>query len=224
MTTSASLGRFDPAPAEQRVVLHNVSWSAYEQLVAEFAGQSSPRIAYEEGTLEIMTPLGEHERIKHAIEMLLEYLAEELDSNLYCLGSTTFRRKDLQRGFEPDSCFYIQNEAKVRGKESIDLAMDPPPDLLVEIDISRNSMNKFGIYASMGAPEVWRHDGSRLFIYTLTCGEYTEVSNSLAYPFLTSKQLSDVLAQVCDDLPSRKFRKALRQWAGEIGEQAKDLS
>lgn len=215
--SSANLELAGWRQGEQRVLLHNVSWTTYEKLLAAFSSQSSVRLSYDEGTLEIMTPLPEHERIKHVAEMILEFLAEELGINLYCLGSTTFKRKDLERGFEPASCFYIKNELKVMGKETIDLAIDPPPDLIIEIDISSESMNKFSIYAKIGVPEVWRHNGNKLLIYKLTGEQYLESSCSLAFPRLNSADLSDLIGQ-SKNMPSQEFRKLLRKWARTIAE------
>src|SRR5437868_1631488 len=98
---------------EQRIIVPNVSWATYESFLADLANQSSIRLTYDRGMLEIMSPLTEHERLKHIIELMIEILAEELDMELECFGSTTFKRKDLARGFEPDSCFYIQHEANI---------------------------------------------------------------------------------------------------------------
>src|SRR5437867_1835797 len=127
------------SPAEQRVLLRNVSWETYERLLAENASASAPRLTYDHGALEFMSPLPEHERLNRAAQLLVPLVARRLALPVYSLGSTTFRRQDLQRGFEPDSCFYVQHAGKVRGKASLDLTTDPPPDLVVEIDTSSPS-------------------------------------------------------------------------------------
>src|SRR5437867_152246 len=139
-------------PAEQRVVLHNVTWDTYERLLAEHAGRSAPRLTYDRGELEVMSPLPEHERLNRAIQLLVPLVAAEIGVKVYSLGSTTFRREDAQRGFEPDSCFYVQNLAAARGKRALDLAVDPPPDLMVEIDITSPSLPKLPIYAAFRVP------------------------------------------------------------------------
>src|SRR5690349_10860660 len=149
-------------PSEERFVLRNVSWKTYEHLLADFAESRSPRLAYDRGTLEIMSPLPEHEELSHDLAMLVEIAAEARDLHIRGLGSTTFKRKDLKQGFEPDACFYIQNAEKMRGRARVDLAIDPPPDLVIEIEHSRSSINKLSIYAQIGVPEVWRHTGERL--------------------------------------------------------------
>ncbi len=135
------------SPAEQRVALHNISWSTYERLLADNETNSAPRFTYDRGELEIMSPSPEHEKLNRRIAQLVLAVADELGVEVEDLGSTTFRREDLERGFEPDSCFYIQNEEKVRGTNCIDPAADPPPDLVIEIDITSPSFSKLPIYA-----------------------------------------------------------------------------
>ena len=123
-------------PPEQRTILRNISWETYERLLADHLDSSSPRFAYDRGVLEIVVVSERHERPNRLIAQLVEVLAEEMALELDNLGSATFRRKDLQRGFEPDSCFYIQNEERVHGKADLNLNVDPPPDLVIEIDIT----------------------------------------------------------------------------------------
>ena len=166
-------------PSEQRVVLHNIGWATYERLLADNENNSAPRFAYDRGELEIMSPSPEHEKFNRRIAQLVLAVAEELGIEAEDLGSTTFRREDLERGFEPDSCFYIQNEEEVRGKDRMDLAVDPPPDLVIEIDITSPSLNKLPIYAQMGVPEVWRYDGERMTILILEDSDYAETTESL---------------------------------------------
>jgi Uma2 family endonuclease len=114
-----------------------------------------------------MTLSPEHERYKHLLRRLLETVGEELNVPIEGLGSTTFRRRDLARGLEPDECYYIQNWARVRGKKHINLAVDPPPDLVVEIDVTRSSLDRMSIYSSLRVPEVWRFEGHLLQIFRL---------------------------------------------------------
>ena len=198
-------------PAEQRVVLHNISWATYEQLLADLANQSSTRLTYDQGTLEIMSPLTEHEELNRTIAQIVEILAEELNINIRRLGSTTFKREDLIRGFEPDSCYYIQNEPQVSGKKKIDLTVDPPPDLVIEVDITSDSLNKFPIFAKLGVPEVWRHDGQRLAIHILSKEAHTQVETGIAFPLITSTDINDLLEK-SNTLKSVAFAKALREW------------
>ncbi len=116
-------------PVERKVILHNARWRTYERLLAEQESSSAPRFTYDRGELEIMSPSTEHEEHNRTIALLVELFAEEAGLDVRHVGSMTFRREDLGRGFEPDSCFYVQNEENVSGKAHIDLASDPPPDL-----------------------------------------------------------------------------------------------
>lgn len=197
--------------AEDRVLLHNVSWATYEKLLDGLANQSAPRLTYDHGMLEIMSPGPLHERLTCVLEAIIDRFAEEINLNIYCLRSTTFKRKIFQRGFEPDSCFYVRNEGRVRGKDKLDLRVDPAPDLVIEIDITGASIDKFPIFAQMQIPELWLHDGNKLTIYTLQSGVYSESANSKSFPPIKSLEASKFVQQT-EDLPSTEFLKALRKW------------
>jgi Uma2 family endonuclease len=199
-------------PAEQRVVLHNIGWNTYERLLADHENYSAPRFTYDRGELEIMSPSPEHEAYNRSIALLVEILAAELGTDVYDLGSTTFRREDLGRGFEPDSCFYIENEERVRGKARIDLAVDPPPDLVIEIDITSPSFSKLPIYAQIGVPEVWRYDGERLKILVLEGSEYAETTESTVVPPVTSNVLSNFMEK-STTTKRTVWLEAVREWA-----------
>lgn len=180
---------------EQRVVIRNVDWETYERLLADNENSSVPHLNYDCGELEIMSPLPEREKAKRAIESLVDILALELGISIASFGSTTFRREDLQRGFEADSSFYIQNERRVRGKVSLDLTVDPPPDLVIEIDITSPSLDKFPIYAQMGVVEVWRYDGTRLEIRLLDRDRYAESEESRALPGVAADAVSRLIEE-----------------------------
>jgi Uma2 family endonuclease len=212
--TGSNISFYGEKRGEQRVILHNVNWLTYEQLLQDLSGQNS-RLCFDEGTLEIMTPLPEHERVKHAVELILEFVADEFEMNLYCRGSTTFKRRDVQSGFEADSCFYIQNESKVLGKQGIDLSIDPPPDLIVEIDISRDSLSKFAIYHSFKVPEVWLYEGQSLQIHLLAEQSYRRASTSNAFRFLSDVEISKLLEKN-QNTPSSEFRRLVKAWAKKM--------
>jgi len=200
------------SPPEQRVTLHNVSWETYERLLADLQDSSAPRMTYDRGTLEIMSPSSEHERYNRTVAQIVEELAVEMDMNIDSLGSTTFRREDIDRGFEPDSCFYIQNVARVRGKKRIDLSADPPPDLVIEIDITSPSLDKFPIFAQAGVPEVWRFDGDRLVIYELSGGEYLERDASIAFSSVTADDVTTFVKE-SETMNRPEWVRKLRDWA-----------
>jgi Uma2 family endonuclease len=166
--------------AEQRVILSNISWQTFEQLLKELGDNRSTRLAYNNGLLEIMTPLGPHENNNRFIDDLVRAIADELNLNLKKFGSLTMKRSKKLKGAEPDSCYYLQNEPLVRSKQEIDLDNEPPPDLVLEIDMSSGSLDKLPIYAAIGVPELWRYDGNKLEVFVLQKldGEYETVSNT----------------------------------------------
>ncbi len=174
-------------------------WETYERLLAEQESSSAPRFIYDRGALEIMSPFTEHEKYNRTIALLVEIFL-------------TFRREDLERGFEPDSCFYVQNETRVSGKTQIALSVDPPPDLVIEVDVTSPSPNKPPIYGQIGVPEVWRYDGGRLEILRLERTEYAAVPTSVTLPPLTSSILSDLVGKSKATKRSVWIRK-VREWA-----------
>jgi Uma2 family endonuclease len=212
--SAGSAVRFDDM---QHFVLENASWEIYEKLLRE-VGNRPIRLTYDEGRLEIMSPLPEHERPKKIIGRMIEMLAFELDVSMISLGSTTFSRKDKAKGLEPDECYYFKNEQRMRGRKRLDMKKDPPPDLVVEIDITSRSIGRDPIYAALGVPEVWRYDGRRLQCLHLQSGEYHVRKHSLAFPFLEPAQLQrflDMLPQHDETSIIKAFVAWVRknQWA-----------
>src|SRR5262245_28175371 len=195
----------------QCVVLHGISWETYERLLAEHQESSGTHFTYDRGRLEIMVLSAKHEAVKHVLTLLVEVLAEELNIDVYGLGSTTFRRADLERGFEPDACFYIQQEALARGKDEIELTVDPPPDLIIEIDITSPSLNKFPVFAALGIPEVWRYDGARVSCLRLEGDEYIERAESVVLPRVTGKILTEFVEQD-KQLKRTIWLRRVREW------------
>jgi Uma2 family endonuclease len=200
------------SPPEEKILLHDVSWETYEQLLANYVDSSSPRFAYDRGVLEIMILSAKHEEPNRTLALLVEVLAEEFDLEVRNFGSTTFKREDLEKGFEPDSCFYIQSVRRISGKKEIDLTIDPPPDLIIEIDISNPSLNKFPIYAALGVPEIWRYDGQTLTILKLEGSSYSEAEASVALPRLTNETLDHFIAE-SESMGRRAWLKRVRAWA-----------
>ncbi|MBE9014901.1 Uma2 family endonuclease [Chroococcidiopsidales cyanobacterium LEGE 13417] len=183
-------------PAESRVVLHNISWETFETLLKETGENRGSRFAYDRGTLEIMTPLFEHESYKSNLGNFIIALAEELNIEARSAGSTTLKRQVANRSIEPDCCFYIQNELAVRGKLKLNLETAPPPDLAIEIDITSSSVNKLGIYSALGVPELWKYDGKKLKFYRLEVEEYRERDVSLAFPLISVEDMSNFMQQI----------------------------
>jgi Uma2 family endonuclease len=200
---------------EQRTLLQNVSWESYERLLVDQGDAPSPRFTFDRGVLEIMSPSSEHEEYKDALTLMVRMLADGLGMDIRSLGSTTFNRKGLERGFEADACFYIQSVDRVEGKVHIDPAVDPAPDLVIEIEITAPVLNKLPVYADFRVPEIWRYDGKRLVILHLQGNEYTEFSQSRAFPQASAAELSR-LVQRSMSLRSREWLRELRSWVQEL--------
>lgn len=197
---------------ERLVILDNVSWETYERLITEHGERCGTRFTFDEGVLQIMVVSSKHEMPNRTLATLVDVLAEEWSIDIQRLGSMTFKRKELLKGFEPDSCFYIQHADDVMGRAEIKLGVDPPPDLIIEVDITRESLNRFPIFAAVGIPEVWRFDGARVIFYRLESEAYIETSNSLAFPALDSDIATDFLAQ-SQTLKSTVWLRKVRGWA-----------
>jgi Uma2 family endonuclease len=200
--------------AETRTLLTNISWQTFKAMLAEMGSQRKNRIAYDSGTIEIMTPLMLHENSNRFIEGLIVVMCEELGLEIKRTGSLTLTRDDLERGGEPNSSYYIQNESLVRDKDNIDLAIDPPPDLVLEVEYSRSAINKLNLYASMKIPEFWRFNGSILRVYTLTDQQYTEVEVSPTFNPISVKEIPRFLQQAKtkgENATTRDFRAWIKQ-------------
>jgi Uma2 family endonuclease len=183
-----------PAAQEQRVTLNCVSWEAYVG-IGEYLRDQPIRLTYDRESLEIRTTSREHERAKTLLARFLETLTEELEVDLTSGGSTTCRREDLERGLEPDECYWIEHEPQMRDKDSYDPETDPPPDLALEVAISRNVLNRLRIYAALGVPEVWRYDGEAIQILLPGLkGEYQKSATSRALPQVPVAELARFLA------------------------------
>lgn len=200
-------------PEHQHFVLSDVSWRLYETFLEEI-GDRPVRVTYHKGRIELMSPLPQHDRWKSRIGRMIEILALELDIPMTPLGSTTFRRKDRDAGLEPDECYYIQNAAAVHNKDRIELPGDPPPDLAVEIDITRRSVPREPVYADLGVPEIWRYDGDALTVCALTSsGVYEPSPRSIAFPFLPMDEFQRFLEstrELDDTTAMRQFQKWVR--------------
>ncbi|WP_017655176.1 Uma2 family endonuclease [Fortiea contorta] len=202
-------------PAEQRTVLHNVSWETFEALLKDTGEDRGSRFAYDCGTLEIMTPLFQHENPKSNLGNFIVALAEELNIEIRSAGSTTLKRKLARKVIEPDACYYIQNEAVIRGRETLDLETDPPPDLAIEIDITSSSVNKFNIYAALGVTELWRYDGQNLKFYQLIEEQYVECKFSIAFPIISVSDMSRFIQQ-SKSMGEIALLKSFRAWVKSL--------
>jgi Uma2 family endonuclease len=175
--------------AGQRMVLDGVDWAAFEALGEALRDRPGLRLTYDRGTLEIMTTSSDHERYKKRLGRIVETLLEEFGILYVTAGAMTFKRPELERGMEPDDCFWIEHEPHVRDRLRIGPS-DPPPDLAIEIEVSRTVLDRLGIYAAMGIPEVWRFNGSTIRILRLEQGQYVERAESPVFPGILAEELA----------------------------------
>ena len=200
-------------PPGQRVIFENTSWQEFETILNELGERRSSRVAYNNGKLEIMTPLPEHETNKKIISYFVEILLEEFELEFWPLGSTTFKTKSMGKGIEPDDCFYIKNEALVRGKKRLDLSTDPPPDLAIEIDLT--STSNLEIYAALKVTELWRFENGKLEINLLEENKYIVSEYSPTFPNLPLSEKIPEYLERCQKEGRNKTMKAFRSWVRE---------
>jgi Uma2 family endonuclease len=200
-----------------RLLLRGVEWSTYTLLLRAFAEQPGVRLTYDRGTLEIMSPLYRHDHDAELLGQLARVMTEELGLTLAAGGSVTLRLRKKRRGIEPDRCYWIANEPRIRGKDTINLRIDPPPDLAIEVDVTHSSLNRVSIYGTLGVPELWRLRNRVVTVHALGAdGHYTQRSDSPTFAavgltaadlmhFLTMRNTQD------DNAISRQFRAWVRQ-------------
>ncbi|MEJ7593525.1 MAG: Uma2 family endonuclease [Planctomycetaceae bacterium] len=197
--------------AETRTVLENVRWETFVELSEQRRG-SVPRMTFDEGVLELMSPRRQHENIGRLIGRVVETFTEVMEIEIQTVASTTFKRKDLQKAFEADESYYIEHAEQIRPKEEIDLTIDPPPDLVIEVEITSSAIRKMKLFAAMGVPEVWRHDGERLQMFCLQEGESRQIDASPSIPGLTVAMIDSVLEkrfEFGETALVRRFRQSL---------------
>lgn len=199
------------ASGETRTTLQNISWQTFKIMLTEIGWERNFRLAYQNGILEIMTPLMPHENSNRIIESFVLVLCEELGLEVKSSGSMTLMRDDLEKGGEPDSSYYIQNELLVRDKANIDLATDPPPDIVLEVEYSRSKIDKLSLYALMGIPEFWRYNGTVLKIYILDDDQYKEVETSLAFKAIPIREIPRFIQQ-SSKIGQLAAKRAFRDW------------
>ncbi|PAX52103.1 Uma2 family endonuclease [Brunnivagina elsteri] len=201
-------------PPGHQLLIKDISWLGYKNILADLGENRSSRVSYSQGMLEIMAPLPEHEVGKKIIGNLVEILLEELDIEFWSLGSTTFDRENMDAGVEPDDCFYIENEAKVRGLNRINLETDPPPDLAIEIDIT--SRTHFHNYEALNVPELWRWNGTILEINVLLNGKYLKSENSRTFPNIPIAKVIPEYLSMSKISGRNAAMKTFREWVRKL--------
>jgi len=196
------------AVGEQRVVIRGLSWEAYLQILNALPQSRGSRLTYDDGVLEITVPLEAHEFSVRLIECFIRTLVELMGMRMKTMGSTTMNYPHLKKGAEPDNAYYIQNQPLVKGRD-VDFSQDPPPDLVVEVDITHTDITKNQLYASIGVPEFWRFNGIWR-IYQLQEGVYVEVEDSPTFPQVPKELLYTFLLQAKED--EIVALRSLRNW------------
>jgi Uma2 family endonuclease len=171
---------------QDHVVMHGVSWQTFQQLLVDRGERCGVLLTYDRGTVELRMPSQEHEWIKTTLTQVVEAIAFARDLHYRSLGSTTFAREDLARGFEPDACFYLDHADAITPDRPLDLTFDPPPDLVIEVDITRLSLDKLSIYAALGVPEVWRYTDGKVELRWLSADTYRVSDTSRVLPGITA--------------------------------------
>jgi Uma2 family endonuclease len=194
----------------QRVTLHGISWQTYTRILAELGDHRASRLAYAQGVLEIVMPSDRHETYKKLLERMIETLTEELELPVKSFGATSLNRADLEHGAEPDSCYYAQHVCQIEGRQ-VDLALDPPPDLILEIEISSPSSRRMDIDKQLGVPGIWRYSGGHMLIYRLQDGEYVLCDRSPCFPLVSPTVITQFLQQA-ETQDDTTFIRTWRQW------------
>ncbi len=201
--------------AEERFVLRDVTWETYEQLLKNYASFSAPRFTYDQGDLEIMSPSIPHEAARDILSLLVNIICEERELDVRGLGSTTHKRADLQKGVEPDGCFYIQKVEAITGVEDLDLTVHPPADLVIEVDISHPSVQRFPIYAALGVPEIWQFRNGEVRFFGLLEGQYLLLTSSSALPGIPSAVVTRFVNEAAA-VKRPKWLREVREWIRSV--------
>jgi Uma2 family endonuclease len=209
--TSDYLEAIEHLPDGAMLRLEDISWDEYEQLLDQLAGWRGIRVSYDRGRVEIMSPSFQHEKLIAFISGMGLILSEEMGLVVEAAGATTYKQESLLKGSEGDESFYVKNASAIIGKRQIDLDVDPPPDVVVEVDITNESLSKFPIYAAFLVPEIWRYDGKQARIYQLVNESYLERDSSLSFPSLTAQAMTEFLEQSKTQGQTAALA-AFRQW------------
>jgi Uma2 family endonuclease len=200
-----------PLPLDEHVLLRGITWDTYEAILSDIEGNRRLYLTYDNGDLEIISPSPKHESAKRLIGRMVEAYTEELGIPIRSLGSSTFKFKVEKKGLEPDECYYLANEARIRGKEDLRMGEDPPPDLAIEVDVTRRVLKRLPIYAKLGFPEVWQYVRGVIRVHTLENGVYVVGDASKCLPNLPLEKLPEFIRSV-NDSDETTWIRSFRDW------------
>ncbi len=186
-------------------------WETFEALAEDRRG-SMPRMTYDEGVLELLSPRRQHENIGSLIGRMVGTYTEVRGIEIQTVASTTFKRRDLKKAFEADESYYVERAEQIRDKEEVNLLIDPPPDLVIEVEITSSAIEKMKLFAALGVPEVWRHHGERLEMYQLRSGKYEPIQTGGALPGFSIESAGTFLVRrfdIGETQHIREFRRSL---------------
>jgi Uma2 family endonuclease len=213
MVVTVQLRQIDVQPG-QCLVLREISWAEFEAILDEIGEHRGSRVAYFHRVLEIRMPLPEHEVNKELIGDMVKLLLDELEQDWEPYGSTTFKRREMAAGIEPDTCFYIQNAHRMIGKRRLNLSVDPPPDLAIEIDVT--SKTQLSAYVALGVPELWCYGEGKLQIFVLREAEYVEVETSPIFGNLPITEGILQFLKISETEGASAARRGFRQWVRQV--------
>ncbi|NQE34486.1 Uma2 family endonuclease [Microcoleus asticus] len=197
----------------QQLLVEDVNWQQFESILAELGERRASRLSYSNGRLEIMVPLPEHEKAKEIIGDMVKILLEVRQIAFESLGSTTLKNERMSQAVEPDTCFYIQNQAAVIGKNRLDMSIDPPPDLAIEIDLT--SRTQLDNYQILRVPELWRYARRGLKINVLQAEQYIESDMSPTFPNIPIVELVNQYTQQSQVSGRTRAIQAFKNWVRE---------
>jgi len=189
-----------------RLLIEDFDWKHYEQLREAIGNGSRWRVSYDHGRLEILSPSPRHDKFGALIDLVVFVFMEVHDLDLESYGHATWKSKAIEVGVEPDCCYFIRKAHRVVGKLDFNMAVDPPPDVAVEVDLTRSSFKKLSIYAALGVPEVWRFHGNAFTFHALEGGRYSELQASRIVPQLTGA----IMVEAIEDCVLHGQTKALK--------------
>jgi Uma2 family endonuclease len=213
--TAGYLEAVQHLPEGATLIIRRASWEDYERLLDDLRDRPRLRVSYDDGAIEVTSPLPEHEEYVRFIEDLVRAVADELGVMLEKRGSATWKRRRLAKGAEPDASFYIANAPRIIGRGEIDLDRDPPPDVVLEIDVSNESLSKFPIYAALGVPEIWRYDGATVRFYQLAGDVYREIGESRFVAGLTPVMMGTALERSKSEGQTTALHALRREWRAD---------
>lgn len=211
MTVTAAIQNAPDEESQGPFVFDDADWPFYELILKKLAGRRV-FVTFDGERLEVMSPSYEHDVSAERLGQFVRILLTEQTRSFIGAGSFTLKKRRTNRGLEPDRCFYVRRVAEMYGKKKLDLRSDPPPDLAIEVEVSRRFLDRIEIYQRLGVPEVWCYDGQRLRVLQLAHEGYAEARTSPTFPTLPLHEVHHFLQASWgrDDLA---WTNDVRAWA-----------